>query len=599
MTFRRTDRWLILLALPLMTSITEAVDRPLVFGVNRVGGEFAVFSAPEYGESMYQRIREAGGTFVRLAASPRDIERVPGQRNWDNLDRDVELALEYGQEVMFCIVNTPAWASPTGEDTHQYAYRPELFPQFVDFCRDLASRYLGRVRYFQLWNEQNGCSWHFHDGWNHADEYIPFLAACRDGIKQGNPEAILLMGGLDDAEGHAQIFLKRSYDELQYNFDNRLLWDGLTDHPYSWTTEEMKRKLDVLRGIQNGHGHGHLPLFITEYGWRTGHVSLEQQAQHVADFLAAFASPDWDFLQGAIYLSLADFEQGPDGFGICDANLRPRPAFYAFQGAVRFGASPPHRILWRPLSPSRVEITWNTLLPAGSALTLTSADGTVAAEHLASSWNTDFRATLDGLAPGAVYDGRIVTWTQAGKSAASATFPVRLPGRELYNAGFEQGFVGGIAKGWTITGEGFCADARYAPDAKPAAGEHAQVIWARGAQKEEDRMAIDSTLQAYLATAAGEQLQLRVQACGLPRDSTSTGLQARVGIDPDGGSDPGAAAVVWSDWNTLQRRYGTLSASAAARGDLSSVFIQCRTTASFAAGKPMIVVDDVSVSRTP
>lgn len=563
-------------------------ERPLVFGVNRVGGEFAVFDAPEYKDSLFERIRQAGGTLVRLAASPRDIERVQGQRDWTVLDDDIDRSLAYGQEILVCIVNTPAWASPTGEDTHQYAYKPELFPQFVDFCRDLAARTRGRVKYFQLWNEQNGCSWHFHDGWNHADEYIPFLAACRDGLKQGNPEAILFMGSLDDAAGHAPIFLNRSYDEIKYNFGNRLLWDGLTTHPYSWSTEEMKKKLDALHTIQQQHDHGHLPIWITEYGWHTGETPLDAQGRLMAEFLAAFASPEWDGLGGAIYLSLADFDGGPNGFGLCDANLRPRPAFYEFQGAVRFGASPPYRIEWTVVRPDAVEYTWRTKLPARCAVDVTTPQGN---RTLVVPTGTEHRALIDGLVEGSTASVRIVTWSETGKSYASALYTCRVPSGQVYNGDFERGFFGGIGEGWTFTGDGFCADARYAPEAEPDSGEHAQVIWARGERK----MKIDATLAAQVVRRAAGTLTLEARLSGLLRGATQTGIEARLGIAPQGSMDPQATGIAWSAWEPLDLSYRTLRTSATVQPALVAIFAQCRTVRPFDQGEPMIAIDNVRV----
>ena len=39
-------------------------DRPLVFGVNRVGDPTVLYNPPDYDEHIYQRVREAGGTCV-------------------------------------------------------------------------------------------------------------------------------------------------------------------------------------------------------------------------------------------------------------------------------------------------------------------------------------------------------------------------------------------------------------------------------------------------------------------------------------------------------------------------------------------------------
>ena len=217
-------------ALPLFLLAAAAApaaeaDRPLVFGVNRVGGDGVLYDPPDYDEHLYRRIREAGGTCVRLLASPRDIEPERGRRNWKSFDRDLDLAIRYGQTPIVLIVNTPAWASPIGEATHLYPYRDDLRGEFADFCEDLARRTRGKVVLFQLWNEPNGCGWHFHDGFNHADEYYPVLVTCRAALAKGSPEAKLVLGGLDDAEGHAPIFLGRLLAEMKARSSPPALFD--------------------------------------------------------------------------------------------------------------------------------------------------------------------------------------------------------------------------------------------------------------------------------------------------------------------------------------------------------------------------------------
>jgi hypothetical protein len=567
--------------------------RMLVFGVNRVGNPEPIYNPPDYTEHMYQRIREANGTCVRILASPRDIEAQRGKRDWTEFDRDLGLALKYGQEPIVCIVNTPAWASPTDEATHLYPYRTELLPEFGDFCTDLTRRTKGKAKYFQLWNEQNGCGWYFFEGFNRADEYLPVLKVCHDALKKGNPDCILSMGSLDDAEGHAPIFIRKTYEEQKKQNVSGPLFDAISDHPYSDTPQVMRGKLDALSELLKAHGDGGKPFWLTEYGWHTGNTTLDVQASRLAAILEAFVQPSWSDVQAAVYLSIADFECRAAGFGLVDTNLRPRPSFYAFQGASRFGAYPAYQIAAEFVAARKLAVSWRTLQPtrgkvtvigAGSSQPLTRSEDKAATEH---------RVEFDGIAPDTVYRYNIeTTRDQDTKSFKSADFEVRSPGPSVFNGGFEDGFFAGIAKGWTIEGEGFCADAGLMTMTHLIDGKHAQVVYAADG-RENKRLA--STLSTVVAAEAGQTVKLTV-ACFGENSDNSAKVQVRAGIGPDGSRNPGAGSVRWSQWQEASAFWDDVSVSATAANSVVRLFVQCRSEGSLEKGTATFMLDNVRVT---
>ncbi len=569
--------------------------RMLVFGVNRVGNPEPIYNPPNYTEHMYQRIREVNGTCVRLTASPRDIEAQRGKRDWTEFDRDLGLAIKYGQEPIVCIVNTPAWASPTDEATHLYAYRTELLPEFGDFCTDLARRTKGKVKYFQLWNEQNGCGWYFFEGFNRADEYLPVLKVCYDAIKKGNPECILSMGSLDDAEGHAPIFIRKTYEEQKKQNVSGPLFDAISDHPYSDTPQIMRGKLDALRELLKAHGDGDKPFWLTEYGWHTGNTPLDVQASRLAAVLEAFVQPSWSDVQAAVYLCIADFECHATGFGLVDANLRPRPSFYAFQGASRFGAYPPCEIAAKFVAADRLSISWRTLQPTRGKVTLIGPASSQPVTRSEDSAGVEHRVEFDGIVPDTVYRYSIETTRdqdRGPKSFQSAEFEVRSPGPTLYNGNFEDGFFAGIAKGWTIEGEGFCADAGLIPMVHLIDGRHAQVVYAadgRGNRR------LASTLSNVVAVKAGQTVKLTASCIGENSDNSAK-VQVRVGIGPDGGRNPGAGGVRWSQWQEASGFWDDLSVSAPAANSVVRFFVQCRSEGSLEKGTATFMLDNVRVT---
>lgn len=569
--------------------------RMLVFGVNRVGNPKPIFNPPDYTELMYQRIREAGGTCVRLQASPRDIEPEQGKRNWDEFDNDLALALKYDQEPIVCIVNTPAWASPTDEATHLYAYRTELLPEFADFCTDLARRTKGKVKFFQLWNEQNGCGWYFFEGFNRADEYLPVLKVCYDALKKGNPDCILSMGSLDDAEGNAPIFIRKTYAEQKKQEIAGPIFDVISDHPYSDTPEVMRRKLDALRELLKAHGDGDKPFWLTEYGWHTGNTPLEVQASRLAAVLEAFIQPSWQDVQAAVYLCIADFEGHATGFGLTDTNLRPRPAFHAFQGASRFGAYPPYEIKADFPAADRLAITWRTLKPTIGTVVLHDPTDSSPATKSQTISATEHQVEFAGIAPNTVYRYSIdTTCEENGRPhrIRSAEYEVRSPGASVFNADFDDGFFAGIAKGWTISGEGFCADAGAIPLTHLIHGKHAQAVYASGERGHE---ALNSTLSTVATAQPGQTVKLTVSwTAQVSGDAVK--VLSRIGIAPNGASDPNAASIAWSQWQQTPGFWDDASVSAAAANSVVRLFIQCRSEGKLDGAKATFMVDNVRLT---
>ncbi len=577
------------------STAAEDAPRPLVFGVNRVADPHVLYNPPDYDEHVYRRIREVGGTCVRILASPREIERERGHRDWKDFDRDLELAIKYEQEPIVLIANTPAWASVNGKDTHEYPYKTELLPEFADFCADLARRTKGKARMFQFWNEPNGCGWHCADGFNHTDEYFPVLQACYEGIKRGNPDALLSLGGLDDAEGHAPIFLRKTYEEKARAGITHRLFDAVSDHPYSPTPEAMRGKLDALDKILTTNGEGDLPFWITEYGWSTAHTDAADQAEQVARFLKTFTQPEWKDLEAAVYLCIADFERRMKGFGLTDANLRPKPAFYAFQAASRFGAVPPFRIEPAFTAADRLDIAFKTLLPARARITLAPAEKGREPMTRESPEGTEHRVTFDGLRPDAVYRWTIETTRSddgRDKSIRSAEYETRSPGRGIYNGDFSRGFFAGIANGWRIDGTGMCTDAALVPAVKLEPGTHAQAVFSRGDVNHDH---IDSTLSTAVAVKPGAPLRISLAWAGND-EKTLADISARAGIDPAGGTDPQSPRIVWTDWTMLKRSFQDQVVSATPENTLARLFVQCRSSGSLKGGTAVFMLKDVRVA---
>lgn len=561
----------------------EAIDpreRPLVFGLNRIGDAAILSNPPDYLEHMYRRIAEAGGTCVRLEASTRKIEGNRGKRVWKIFDEDLALALKYKMEPVVLVTDVPAWASPTGDATHDHPYKDELLPEFEDFCRELAERTRGKVRYFQICNEQNGFGWHVDevDGrliFGRPEEYLPMLQAAYQGLKKGNPDCIVSMGSMDDAEGHAPKFLTRMYAEMEKRGIDKDPFDAISDHPYSDTPAIMREKLDALREMLKAHGDGHMPFWLTEYAWSTAHMSDADQAAKLGPVLDAMIAPAWSDVQMAIYLSIADFEMRREGMGLCDANLRPKPAYDVFQGASRFGAYPPFKIKPVFVARGKVAIRFQTLKPVSAkAVAWEESDKSKPIEG-SSEESTDHRIVLDGLHPGKNYRYTITTTAKVGESKKSyetVEYELHSPGDNFFNGGMEQGFFAGVARGWDTEGEGFLTDYGLMQFPHLIEGDHAQSVFALA---EKDHKLLDTTLSNVVAAEPGKPMAV-AWSWSSRCVKTEGKVLARAAIADSGRFDPKAADLQWTDWSNPSRFWDDHKLSITPEGSIVRIYIQCR-----------------------
>lgn len=460
----------------LLSGCARPFDRPMIYSINPEGnGDFvgAPHTGPDFvrwDHLLFEKVSEAGSRSARILASWREIEAEPGEWDWSDLDRQMELCERFDIEPVVLIVNIPGWVSPTGEPTHKHPPREENAEDFNRFITKLAERYKGRVRYYEFWNEQNGWGWHVErrDGrllYNRADEYIPWLYRCYQAIKAVDPDAQVSMGGLDDTEGHGHVFVRLSYEMRRDEYDDERFWDAIADHPYNKrkaeTAEDAIAKIDAIRAVAAEFGDADIPIWITEYGWHAGEMGLDVQARGTREFLERFARPDQHDLPIAQQLCIADIEQVHRGYGVCNLNLRPHGAFYEFQRLARPDVPQVSRFRYRiePGGTVIIEGELSRRLPLATRAHLDVIDehDEVLAE---ASWSyrSSFHQRFRDLPADTPLLARL-TYTVAGRRQHPiARLPLIRPaeGAVLANGDFRHYFRAGVPWGWRPAGEAIC-----------------------------------------------------------------------------------------------------------------------------------------------
>lgn len=116
------------------------------------------------------------------------LEPQPGVYDWTRLDNAVAALKDRGGiDLLFTIPIAASWNGPA--PTTNYA-------SVKSFATALATRYRGKIKYYEMWNEPD-----FPPYWKgapNADEYFPYMKAAYEGIKAGDPGAVVVIGGLSN-----------------------------------------------------------------------------------------------------------------------------------------------------------------------------------------------------------------------------------------------------------------------------------------------------------------------------------------------------------------------------------------------------------------
>jgi hypothetical protein len=233
---------------------------------------------------------------------------------WTSLDAAIKLAAEHHKQVILAEVRAPSWAlgpnHPTGPmsgDITGGAWDPNV-TMFAQFIHALAVRYSGsfvsaasgrlpRVRYFEIWNEENISG--YMAAPSNVTEYRKLLNAGYQAVKSVHADNKVIFGGMAGVGGYdpwsipplkfaAQVMcLRRVGQRFVPNgrCPVKAHFDILAEHPYAFASSPTKHAyqyddllvadmpklralLDTAKRLRTIRGDNQL-LWATEFAWAT------------------------------------------------------------------------------------------------------------------------------------------------------------------------------------------------------------------------------------------------------------------------------------------------------------------------------------------
>jgi hypothetical protein len=247
-------------------------------------------------------IAHLGFTRIRLDIRWSSVQaHTPEQYNWGLYDPVVAAASRYHLQVLGILDYAPSWGAQSG-CLNRSACAPKDPAQFADFAAQTAKHYKLSVNEWEIWNEEN--SSHAWSPAASAQQYAQTLKDSYRAIKQANPRALVVLGGMAPGDNlHSNIdavaFLRQLYQAGAGGS-----FDAVGYHPYTYPRTPFEAhtawdKLAILHSIMQAHGDGAKQIWITEYGAPTGgpvasrFVSEADQALLARDAYTAARREAW------------------------------------------------------------------------------------------------------------------------------------------------------------------------------------------------------------------------------------------------------------------------------------------------------------------
>lgn len=302
-------------------------------------------------------VRRAGVRYLRCAFSWDAIEKKQGQYDWTFWDTLVDLAGQNGVQLLPYVAYTPEWAA---RETKEFWKQPPRNAQlYGDFMYMIAARYRGRIHSWEIWNEPDN-----KDYWTGtADEFASLVELAARRIRDANPKAVLILGGM--AYGPGEFF---QHLMTRYQIDEYVDVIAMHAYPESWLDERTEtvfqqwvpRMEQMIRNDNSGDDFWVNEMGYADYRFRQNQASVygtqvfysyehtrRYQAAMLFKFEVMALASEQVGLTG--WYRIDDFPPdekrlGSDlvnyHLGLVDACGRPKPALFALRFFNRLFGKP-------------------------------------------------------------------------------------------------------------------------------------------------------------------------------------------------------------------------------------------------------------------
>jgi hypothetical protein len=207
---------------------------------------------------------------------------------------------------------------------------PPYDENWKNFIRLVVSRYKNYVKVWEIWNEPDSPKYLIL---NNPQTYIPILVKAYTEIKQIDPKAIVLTGGLSWPNfDFAKELYEKSGKFDAFAFHIYSCGDYFASGNFSSIEGDLLRLKDLILKYNGGR-----KAWITEVGCSTNnHLSESQQKEYLEKIVPYLL--DLGFIDKIFIYNIRNYEYGDpyeDNFGLLTSNLDPRQSWYWYKSILR------------------------------------------------------------------------------------------------------------------------------------------------------------------------------------------------------------------------------------------------------------------------
>jgi hypothetical protein len=263
-----------------------------------------------------------------------------------------------GIQVIARLDTTPKWARPGNPHPNT---PPDDLEDFGDYVEAVVSRYRGRVRFYQIWNEPNLSVEWGADRPVDPEAATELLRVAHTRAKGADPSAVIVAPALaptisDSPEALSElVFLDRMYaaGAAAYFDIGSVQVYGLANGPDDRRLDPDRVNVSraiLYREIMVRHGDAKKPVWASEVGWNApgpgaegdslwGVVTPDQQARYTVRLLER-ARTEWPWMGVMNLWFLRRPEEGAEktiqgGFRMLDHDFRTRPVYTEVRSYAR------------------------------------------------------------------------------------------------------------------------------------------------------------------------------------------------------------------------------------------------------------------------
>jgi hypothetical protein len=212
-----------------------------------------------------------------------NLEPRRGVFQWEKLDALVALAEQYHVEPVLVLGLTPTWASARPEQVSDYGpgtspAEPADMQDWVNYITAVATRYQGRIRAYEVWNEPN-CQYFSGD----VMGIFRLTQAAHGALKHVDATIKVISPSFMNDPDYLNYFLidggAEYIDILGYHF-----------YTAPGPPEDMVDSVAKVRKVMANHGISKMPIWNTEIGWESDNFADDDQRM---GYVARTALVNW------------------------------------------------------------------------------------------------------------------------------------------------------------------------------------------------------------------------------------------------------------------------------------------------------------------